>query len=160
MRHHALIVAFLVCLAPAFARAAPADDPVAVIAAIYRIYQESTNDPDLSDVFSRRLQALVDEDEKNTPAGEAGKIDWDVFVDGNDWALSNLRIDLASKSAGGARVRARFDNHKEPRELAFDMVREGGRWKIDDVASLRAGGRWTMSKILKGAPDAFPDQKK
>ena len=42
--------------------------------------------------------------------------------------------------------------------MLFDLVREGGRWLVDDVQSLKPGGRWTMSKILTGDPDAFPDE--
>jgi hypothetical protein len=57
-------------------------------------------------------------------------------------------------------VRARFKNFGKPREIVFDVVRERGRWLIDDVQSTRTGARWTMSKILLGAPDAFPDEKK
>jgi Protein of unknown function (DUF3828) len=155
-----LILAILLGVAAAAARAAPADDPLALIQSIYRSYQAGTDTPGHSGVYSRRLQGLVDADEKNTPKGEVGKIDWDVFVDGNDWALSKLRIVLESASANRARVRARFLNFKELRDMAFDLVREDGRWVIDEVASMRKGGRWTMSKVLTGAPDAFPDEKK
>ena len=158
MCRFALIFAFLIAASPA--PAAPHDDPLAPVTSIYKIYQEDTNDPDLSDVYSRRLQSLIDEDEKNTPKGEVGRLDWDVFVDGNDWALAKVKIELVSKSQTRARVRATFENYKEPRDIAFDLVREDGRWVIDEVSSLRSGGRWTMSKILTGAPDAFPDQKK
>ncbi len=142
------------------AQAAPADDPLALITTIYKTYQSDTDTPGLANVYSRRLQGLIDEDEKKTPPGEAGTIDWDLFIDGNDWVLSNLRIALVSRSATRARVRAAFENHQEPRDIAFDLVHEDGRWVIDDIASTRMGGRWTMSKILMGAPDAFPDQKK
>jgi hypothetical protein len=42
----------------------------------------------------------------------------------------------------------------------FDLIREKGSWRIDDISSIRSGARWTMSKILTGAPDAFPDAAK
>jgi hypothetical protein len=38
------------------------------------------------------MQALIDADEKATPKGDAGTIDWDVFVNGNDWDIKNLTI--------------------------------------------------------------------
>lgn len=34
------------------------------------------------------LRALIDADVKNTPDGYAPTIDWDVFVDGNNWEIS------------------------------------------------------------------------
>lgn len=46
----------------------------------------------------------------------------------------------------------------EPKEILFDLVREGDRWLVDDVQSTTKGKRWTMSKALTGAPDAFPDE--
>jgi hypothetical protein len=161
MRRLAPIVALVLCaaLAPA-APAAPADDPLALITAIYRTYRDGNDHPGLPGVYSRRLQGLLDADEKNTPQGEVGKLDGDVFVDGQDWSLSNLRIALVSRSAAKAQVRAKFENFKQPRDIVFDLVREDGRWAIDEVASLRAGNRWSMSKILSGAPDPLPDRKK
>lgn len=35
-----------------------------------------------------------------------GRIDWDVFIDGQDWQLSELKIVLVSKSAAHAVLRA------------------------------------------------------
>jgi len=56
-------------------------------------------------------------------------------------------------------VRARFKNHNNPREILFDLVEEGGLWRIDEIQSLRKP-RWILSKILLGDPAAFPDEKK
>ena len=63
-------------------------DPVSLIAAVYASYEKG--EPELSDLYSRRLQALIDKDEKETPEGMVGRIDWDVFVDSQDWKLSEL----------------------------------------------------------------------
>jgi hypothetical protein len=38
----------------------------------------------------------------------------------------------------------------------FDLVLEDGHWRIDDIEKMLKP-RWTMSKILLDAPDAFPD---
>jgi Protein of unknown function (DUF3828) len=131
-----------------------------VIAQIYKIYRTDVLNPDPGHVYSRRLQALIDADRKNTPEGYVGKIDWDVFIDGQDWKLTELKIVPLSQSDTRGRVRAQFKNFGEPREIVYDLVRERGRWLVDDVLSTRKGARWTMSKILLGAPDAFPDEKK
>jgi hypothetical protein len=87
-----------------------------------------------------------------------GRIDWDVFVDGQDWKLSGLKIALVSKSATHAQVRATFKNFDHPSNMLFDLALEDGHWRVDDVEKTLKP-RWTMSKILMDAPDAFPDAK-
>jgi Protein of unknown function (DUF3828) len=137
------------------ARAAAFDsDPVSLIKAIYKTYEEDKPQP--KHIYSKRLQALIDKDEKETSEGEVGRIDWDVFVDGQDWKLTELAITLVSKSADTAQVRATFKNFDQSSNMLFDLVRENGRWRVDDVTKTLPP-RWTMSKILLDAPDAFPD---
>jgi hypothetical protein len=106
------------------------------------------------------LRALIDADVKNTPDGYAPTIDWDVFVDGNNWEISKWELPWCRDPETHAKVQASFDNFGKPRKLLFDLIREKGSWRIDDISSIRSGARWTMSKILTGAPDAFPDAAK
>ena len=53
-------------------------------------------------------------------------------------------------------VRATFKNFDEPRDILYTLVLENGHWRIDDIQETLKP-RWTMSKILLDAPDAFPD---
>ena len=164
-----VILALLLSLGfgPGAARAAAADsDPVSLIKAIYKTYTENTPssggdaaEAGLPHIYSKRLQALIDKDEKETPEGDVGRIDWDVFIDGQDWKLTELKIALVSKSADKAQVRATFKNFDQPNNMLFDLVREDGNWRVDDVTKT-IPPRWTMSKILLDAPDAFPDAPK
>jgi hypothetical protein len=152
-----LILAVLIVLglgADGARAVSPDSDPVSLIEAIYKTYE--TDNPGLPNVYSKRLQALIDKDEKETPEGEVGRIDWDVFIDGQDWKLTELKIVLVSKSADKAEVRATFKNFGEQSNQLFDLVREDGHWRIDDITKTLPP-RWTMSKILLDAPDAFPD---
>jgi hypothetical protein len=154
-----------ILLAVVLAAAAPLDqvdgDPVTLIAAIYKTYTDirpgEDGMPGLAGIYSQRLQALIDKDAQETPEGEVGKIDWDVFVDGQDWQLTELNIVPIAKDEGRAQVRATFKNFGEPRDILYTLVPEDGRWRIDDIEETLKP-RWTMSKILLGAPDAFPDQ--
>ena len=152
------LLVLLLILPDAAAQSSREADPVNLITAIYQTYTVD-NTPVVPDVYSRRLQALLDTDAKNTPPGDAGTIDWDVFIDGNNWELSNLRITLVARSDSDAAVEATFDNFGKPRKQLFTLIREQGEWRIDDISSMRQGARWTMSKILTHAPDAFPDAK-
>jgi uncharacterized protein DUF3828 len=147
-----------VILATTLAGAASAtsvdSDPVSLITAIYKTYE--TDSAGLPHVYSKRLQALVNKDDKETPEGEVGKIDWDVFIDGQDWKLTELKITRVSQTPTQAQVRATFKNFDQPSDMLFDLVLEDGHWRIDDVTKTLKP-RWTMSKILLDAPDAFPD---
>ena len=135
-------------------------DPVALLTAIYKTYTDigpgEDGVPELSGVYSKRLQALLDKDEKETAEGDVGRIDWDLFVDGQDWQLTELKIVPALKEATRAEVRATFKNFGEPRDILYTLVLENGHWRIDDIQETLKP-RWTMSKILLDAPDAFPD---
>jgi hypothetical protein len=134
--------------------------PVAFIASLYKTYTDiapgEDGEPGLPQMYSRRLQALIDKDAAETPEGEVGRLDWDPVVDGQDWELSGLKITEVFQSGGEARVRAVFANMGDRRNILFNLVREDGQWRIDDIAETLKP-RWTMSKILSDAPDAFPD---
>jgi hypothetical protein len=136
-------------------------DPEALITAIYQTYTDvapgEDGVPDVQGVYSKRLQALLDKDAKETPEGEVGRMDWDPFVDGQDWQLTELKIVPVAKEATRADVRAIFKNFDEPRDILYALVLEDGHWRIDDIQETLKP-RWTMSKILSDAPDAFPDQ--
>ena len=129
-------------------------DPVTLIEAIYQTYLDNTEL--LDGIYSKRLQALIDKDERETPEGDVGSIDWDVFVDGQDFALSELKIVKVAQEADKAQVRATFINMGEAKNMLFDLVREDGHWRIDEVQKTLPP-RYFMSKILSGDPGAFPD---
>jgi Protein of unknown function (DUF3828) len=133
---------------------------MSLITAIYKTYTDiepgEDGVPGLPEMYSKRLQALIAKDEAETPEGEVGRIDWDVFVDGQDWELTELKIVLVSQTDTHAQVRSTFENFGTPNENLFDLVLEDGHWRIDDIEALLPP-RWTMSKILLDAPDAFPD---
>jgi len=145
------------------AKAESESGPVAFVAALYKSYTDiapgEDGEPGLPDMYSKRLQALIDKDAAETPEGEVGRMDWDAIVDGQDWQVTGLKIAQVYRSGGEARVRAVFANFGEPRNIIFNLVREDGKWRIDDIAETLAP-RWTMSKILTDAPDALPDNKK
>lgn len=153
-----IVVALLLAtaLGATSAQAGPDADPLALIKAIYQTYE--SNGAGLPHMYSRRLQALIDKDAKEAPEGMVGRIDWDVFVDGQDWQLKDLKIALVAKSAKAVQVQATFKNFDAPSDMMFDLVREDGGWRIDDIQKMLKP-RWTMSKILTDAPEAFPDAK-
>ncbi len=61
------LVALMLAWALSAASAAPADDPLSYITAIYKVYQDDRNDSGVDIVYSRRMQALRDDDARKTP---------------------------------------------------------------------------------------------
>lgn len=114
----ALILAIMLGAAPAHAQ--PDVDPLSFIKAIHKTYKGTEGG--LPRMYSRRLQALVDKDAKETPDGYVGRIDWDVFVDAQDTQLTELKIVLVSKSAMAAQVRATFKNFVVQKRAADPII--------------------------------------
>ena len=132
--------------APTQAAAAPDQGPIEVVRAFYardsiRAYE----------FYSARLRALFEADARNA-AGEVGNLDFAFHVCGQDasegWEKT-LALELAGRGERHATVRVTFVSFKEAHELHYALVREKGRWLIDDVRSF-GSQRWLLSKILKG----------
>ena len=156
-RRAALAALFVLCFAGA-ASAQSQADPVAYIRAIYHGFMTLPSDkvPAFESLsLSAHLRALVDADRKEAQ-GEEGQLDFDPIVNGQDWKLSALKVSLVSRDGDRATVDASFHNLDADEHLRFTLVRADGKWQIDDIQSLQAM-RWTLSKILAGAPDAYPD---
>lgn len=154
-------IAVFIALTLVAAASAKDDDPVAVVTALYQPYLASdpsdvASAPGLSNVYSKRLQALLDKDERESPEGEVGRLDFEVVVDGQDWQLSDLKIAPVSRSAAVAEVRATFKNFDEPKSILYRLTLEDGHWRIDDIEETLQP-RWVLSKILTDDPEAFPD---
>jgi len=141
------------------APAQPPADPVAYISAIYRAYMTLPFDkiPALEHwALSPRLRSLIAAD-KAYAKGEVGRLDFDPIIDGQDWKLSGLKVTLVSQSSDTAAiVDATFLNLGSKERIRFTLVRADGKWLIDEIEAVNSP-RWILSKILAGAPDAYPD---
>src|SRR5215470_99184 len=104
---------------PSAPASAAAPDPTAIVRPIYARYMPGAPEfqyPNLEDQapWSASLrQAMVDQETRFAAMtdGDPEGIDFDVFVNGQDWQLANLNV--ASENVTpqhNALVRARFDN--------------------------------------------------
>jgi hypothetical protein len=140
------------------ASAQSAADPAAVVRAIYAGYERDQPAAWYDRSYSTRLKKLIDADQKSAHKnGDAGHFDWDPIINAQDWKLTDMRVSLVSQASGQAVVDASFHNLDSDQHMRFDLVLQAGKWVIDDLQSLNKP-RWTMSKILEDAPDAFPDE--
>lgn len=125
---------------PAASASGAASDPIAVIRPLYARYMPGAPDfqyPNLEDQapWSASLrQAMVDQEARFAAMkdGDPEGIDFDVFVNAQDWQLSNLNVTADSiVPQSHAVVRASFDNAGSHQEVVYDMVWENNGWRIE-----------------------------
>jgi hypothetical protein len=152
-----MLAALLMALFAAPASAAPdpgLGEPEAFVASFYA---PMADDPEASEdvvpadeppVYAASLHALM----KIDSARENNYLDFDWVTGGQDIpAISRLKIVQTSRTETTASFRVTFTNYRQTRERQFDLVREDGRWLIEDVLLKRPEGRW-LSRILVENP--------
>lgn len=142
---------FLALVAPAAAQ--PFDTPEALLEAFYAPYL--TDDfPENEESFrSVALNALYDADAENTPAGEMGALDFDPYIDGQDYQIANLEIGEPVIDGDTATVVVTFTNFGEPVEINYDLVNENGGWVIDDLKGQNGEFAYRLSEIFAAAQE-------
>ena len=135
----AFLSAALVALASPLAAADPSAHDF--VAAIYNAYlgKDSHGLPLDSDAKVRRyfepsLAALIVKDRKEAARrGEVGTLDFDPFVDAQDWEISDLAIAVEDAGPGKARATVKFKNVDKPSAVTLDLIKAGKAWKISNV---------------------------
>ena len=149
-----MAAAVALCIAVA-APPAPVGDPVGFVTDVYKHYiaaqSGKTNYSAPEDIYTPRLHELMAREDKIRASGDEGCLDFDFWVNGQDWTLKDLQVTRASATPDRQEVIAKFTNIRTPEEIHFDFRLVSGRWLLDDVRSVR-GQRWTLSEILKCTP--------
>src|SRR5215472_12992437 len=119
------LAAFLACIVvlPAATRI---DDPATFVTDVYKRFiaaQSSHRDYSApQDIYSARLGKLLRDDVKKAK-GEVGCLDFDFWVDGQDWKITNLAVTSSDKGPDRKTVIAKFRNVGDPQEIHFDFIR-------------------------------------
>jgi hypothetical protein len=136
------------------AAAANAPDPVAFLTAIYRAAVKGDG-PSWIDkgerpqYLSKSLVALWAQTDRKLVAGDSGPIDFDLVASTNGLTLTGFTLAVEKRDDMKATIAARLaykegdPNHK-PTFVRYDLVREGGQWKIDEIR----GGGWSARDML------------
>ena len=148
----AVFMAFAYAALPALAAPTRIDDPLTFVRGVYAHYanNKSTNYAPPNDIYTPRLQALI-RDDRRRAKGEVGCLDFDFWVDGQDWSIKNVSVTAGPAAEDRQTIIAKFVNLDSPEEIQFDFRKIAGRWLLDDVHSRKASG-WTLSAILKCTP--------
>jgi hypothetical protein len=123
-------------------------DPRALLEALYAGYMPPNEvPPDEASLQSERLIGLFEKDRQEAK-GEVGRIDFDPFINGQDYEIKDLVIGEPYLAGGKAAVKVTFQNFDTPQELGFLLVNEDG-WKIDDVWGGSAEYSYDLLDILQ-----------
>jgi hypothetical protein len=87
-------------------------------------------------LMSKSLAALFARDDLyQDESGDMGQIGADPFLNGQDGEIKKLNFDTIPVAAGKATVLANFRNFGKPVTVQFQMIREDGGWRIDDIVN-------------------------
>jgi hypothetical protein len=131
-----------------------AQDPgaQAFLQSVYAIYQKSDKAVDIGSqtkaarYFVLALAKLIGQDiAESRKRNEVGKLDFDPFTGGQDWAPTRIELKVAPGAAADrATSSARFTppGEKTPSVVTLDLVKTAAGWRIADI-------HWA------GQPDSF-----
>jgi len=111
------------------------------VAAIYDTYVSKDrnglaldSNAKLQRYFEPSLAALMIKDRNQASRrGEVGILDFDPFVDAQDWQISDLAIAVEDGGSGKARATVKFKNEDKPSTVVLELVKIGKAWKIGNV---------------------------
>lgn len=131
--------------------AQPYKTPEALLTAFYQPYFTNDLDADQTPFRSAALQALYEADEEAAEPGEQGALSFDPYIVGQDWELSDLEIGEPAITGDTAEVEVSFRNFGEDQVLTYELAREDGGWRIDDVISDNPDNSYRLTEIFSDA---------
>ena len=151
--------ALLALAAPALAAAArdPAD-PRAPVAALYAI-EKSGQAPlatpaQRAAALTRGLAAMWDKAEARARRGGEAAIDFDVVTNSQGAEIKSYTLAVTGRAANRATVVAAIDPgdwlRQSAREnvITFSLLRQAGRWRVDDVSGVAEPHAWSLHDLL------------
>lgn len=153
-------------MAVAVPPAAPAaDDPTAIVTAIYSRVARGKGDAGGNFVFdskaakakylSKGLTTLWIKADARTRKGDAGPVDFDPVTNSQDPDVKSFKVAVERQEPDKATIAVTLESHGSPRRNAadstirYDFVREAGQWRVDDFRGAVEGKPWSIRAILK-----------
>lgn len=131
--------------------AAGVADPAAVIAPLYERYKTDpavTTFPALPEQapWSASLRAELEAMMARSQATQEPILDFDPFVNAQDWQIGAVAVTTDGFAENShAVVRAHFVNGDREDEVLYDLIWEGGGWRVDNM---RHEG-WDLRQIVR-----------
>jgi hypothetical protein len=99
--------------------------------------------------FEPSLAAVISKDEKAAARRhDAPTLDWDPFIDAQDFEISAVDIAVRYASPDKAVATVKFQNVDQPTTVVLDLVKVKSDWRIADITWQREKGKkQTLRKI-------------
>jgi hypothetical protein len=112
------------------------------VAAIYDLYVGRNgngvaldNNQKIQRYFEPSLAALIMKDQNDAAQRkEVSTLDFDPFVDAQDWDIAAYNVAVSDKGADKASAIVTFNNFGKAKMVVLDLIKIKSDWKISDVA--------------------------
>jgi Protein of unknown function (DUF3828) len=139
--------------APAFATDASAS---AFVTAIYNAYKGKDakgvpldNERMIRRYFEPTLAAAMAKDQKAAARrNEVGLLDFDPFLEAQDWDVGAFDIAVSEAAAGTAKATVKFANQGEAMTVVLDLVQIKNDWRVYDISWLHDGKTENLRKTF------------
>jgi len=149
------------------ARAEPpsANDPVAIVTAIYTRAAKGKGDSGGGFVIeskaakakylSRSLIELWAKADAHTPKGDVGPVDFDPVTNSQDPDVKSFKVEAEKLETDKAVIAVTITGRNTPprkgadQVVRYEFVREGDKWKIDDIKGASDGEPWSIRAMLE-----------
>jgi hypothetical protein len=142
----------------AIARPAFAADPTAsaFVTAIYNAYKGKDakgvpleNERIVRRYFEPTLAAAMAKDQKAAARrNEVGLLDFDPFLEAQDWDVNVFDIAVSDAAAGTAKATVKFVNQGEAMTVMLDLVQVKNDWRVYDITWLHDGKTESLRKTF------------
>ena len=154
----ALLATHAACAEPA-----SANDPVAIVTAIYTRAAKGKGDGGGAFVIENKAararylsKSLIDlwaRADASTPKDDVGPVDFDPVTNSQDPDVKSFKVAAekleADKAIIAVTITGRTARAKPSDEIVrYNFVRDGGKWKIDDISGTLDGEAWSIRGIL------------
>lgn len=144
------VIAAALATVGAHAKTLKVKDPVSATKELYALLEKDYDNADVDLPMSARLNALAALDTKEAH-GEVGRLDGNIYVNGQDAKISNVQI--TSRDVENAKNRiivvARFKNFDAQEEIHYFWEKTKSGWVVDDLRTLDKDGGSTLSLVYK-----------
>jgi len=130
---------------------------LAFVTAIYNSYKGKNgngipldNERAIRRYFEPSLAALLVKDQKDSARrNEVGTLDFDPFIDAQDWDVSALDIAMSDTAPDKASATVKFLNNAEHSTVVLDLVKIKNDWRVNDITWQHDGKPETLRGLFR-----------
>jgi hypothetical protein len=146
---------------PSIAAPTSPSDPAAIITAIYTRAAKGDggafvieNKAAKAKYLSNALVALWAKADAHTPKGDVGPVDFDPVTNSQEPDVKSFKVVTEKLEADKAAIAVTIAGARPRTKAAdqvvhYDFVRDGDKWKIDDIKGSDDGTAWSIRGLLE-----------